>query len=106
MPAQSRRADDNDVAYRAEATATLSYPFFASLCLTAPPLACYRLLMAINLLAKLSLHQLHRAVAFKEQMAALEAELGHLFVTPASAPALVNRRGKWSRSAATKVRMS
>ena len=52
--------------------------------------------MINNLLANLSVQQLRRAVAIKEQMTALEAELSHIFGT-SSLLAPVARRGRRSK---------
>ena len=76
----------------------------ASLALTIARLPCYRLVMAINLLTSLSLEQLHRAVAIKEQIAALEADLSQILGVPSSLSWVGNRRGRRKRSAAVRAR--
>src|SRR5258707_12228758 len=62
--------------------------------LTVARLPCHRLVMAINLLAGLSLEQLRRAVAIKEQIAALEADLSQILGVPSSVTSVGNRRGR------------
>src|SRR6266536_4639492 len=62
--------------------------------------------MAINLLASLSIQQLHQAVAIKEQIAALETDLKQILGVPSSMTSVGNRRGKRKRSAAVKARMA
>jgi len=61
--------------------------------------------MATNLLANLSLLQLRRAVAIKEQIAALEAELGHMVGTAPSVNSLAKRGPKKKMSAAARARI-
>ena len=78
----------------------------ASLALTIARLPCYRLVMAINLLASLSVQQLHRAVAIKEQIAALETDLSQILGVPLSMTPIGNRRGRRKRSAAVRARMA
>ena len=81
-------------------------PFFASLALTIARLPCYRLVMAINLLTSLSLEQLHRAVAIKEQIAALETDLSEILGVPSSMTSVGNLRGRRKRSAVARARMA
>lgn len=76
------------------------------LCLTFATVLCYRLLMAINLLVKLSLHQLRRAVAIKKQIATLEAELGQLFGDLMPARSAAHRPGRKKVSRAARARIS
>src|SRR5438093_8325614 len=78
----------------------------ASLALTIARLPCYRLVMAINLLANLSIQQLRRAVAIKEQIAALETDLSQILGVPSSVTSVGNRRGRQKRSAAVRARMA
>src|SRR5213593_4038095 len=78
----------------------------ASLALTIARLPCYRLLMAINLLASLSIQQLHRAVAIKEQIAALETDLNQILGVPSSMTSTSKRGGRRKRSAAVRARMA
>ncbi len=75
-------------------------PFFTSLALTIARIPCYRLVMAINLLASLSVQQLRRAVAIKEQIAALETDLSQILGVPSTMTSV----GK--RSAAVRARMA
>src|SRR2546427_689227 len=69
------------------------------------PLCCL-LLMQSNSIASLSLQQLRRAVALKEQIAAFEAELGQVFGDPSSAASIKNPGRKHRRSAAARARMA
>src|SRR5438093_7118237 len=62
--------------------------------------------MAINLLASLSIQQLRRAVAIKEQIAALEIDLSQILGVASSVTSVVSRRGKRKRSAAVRARMA
>jgi len=62
--------------------------------------------MAMNLLSNLSLHQLRRAVSIKEQIAALETELGHVFGTSRSLVAMAARRGRRMMSVPARGRIS
>jgi len=78
----------------------------ASLALTLARLPCYRLVMATNLLAGLSIQQLRRAVAIREQIAALETDLSEILGAPSSATSVGNRRGRRKRSAAVRGRMA
>ena len=55
--------------------------------------------MAMNVLATLSLQQLRRAVAIKEQVATLESELDHIFGTPAPAAPMAKPGRKTKMSA-------
>ncbi len=77
-----------------------------SFSLTLTTLACYRLFMAINLLASLSVEQLHRAVAIKEQIAALETDLSEILGVPLSVTSVGNRRRRRKRSAAVRARIA
>ena len=81
-------------------------PLLNSLALTLTTLPCYPLVMAINLLASLSVQQLHRAVAIKEQIAALETDLSQIRGVPSSMTSVGNRRGRRKRSAAVRARMA
>src|SRR5439155_7412661 len=78
----------------------------ASLALTTARLPCYPLVMAINLLASLSIQQLRRAVGIKEQIAALETGLSQILGFPSSVASVGNRRGRQKRSAAVRARMA
>jgi len=50
--------------------------------------------MATQSLANLSLQDLRRALAIKERMVALEAELSHIFGVSSSVTSAVTRRGR------------
>ena len=78
----------------------------ASLALTIARLPCYPLVMALNLLAGLSLEQLHRAVTIRERIAALETDLSQILGVPSSMTSVGNRRGKQKRSAAVRASMA
>jgi hypothetical protein len=68
-------------------------------------LLCYQLLMTNTSVINLTLQQLRRAVAIKENIAALETELGQILGASASVRSTLNRprRRKMSSAARAKI---
>src|SRR2546427_739165 len=62
--------------------------------------------MATNLLASLSIQELRRAIAIKEQIATLESELNHILGTPTAMTPVPKRGGRKRMSTAARTRIS